>query len=74
MLARQVALFQPELVLAMGRQAVQAVTGRNDPLGRMGGDPVYGGRPLVATYDQGIYCVRPPTRPGLGKICVWLAP
>jgi DNA polymerase len=59
-LARQVALFQPELVLAMGRQAVQAVTGRNDPLGRMRGVTLsYGGRPLVATYDPR-YLLRAP--------------
>lgn len=59
-LARQVALFQPELVLAMGRQAVQAVTGRNDPLGRMRGVTLsYGGRPLVATYDPR-YLLRTP--------------
>lgn len=59
-LARQVALFQPDLVLAMGRQAVQAVTGRNDPLGRMRGMTLsYGGRPLVATYDPR-YLLRTP--------------
>ena len=67
-LARQVALFPARARARHGRQAGRPVTGRNDP-GRMGGVPcpMVAGRSSPLTIQVGIHCVRPPTRPGLGK-------
>ncbi len=36
-LLRQIALLQPKIILAMGRFAVQALTGSNEPLGKLRG-------------------------------------
>jgi DNA polymerase len=50
-LARQVALVQPRIILAMGRFAVQSLLGTTEPLGRLRGRVHrYQGVPVVVTY------------------------
>lgn len=59
-LGRQIALLQPRLVLAMGRQSAQSLTGRADPIGKLRGAAHHAfERPLVATYDPA-YLLRAP--------------
>lgn len=50
-LARQVALLQPKVIVAMGRFAVQALLGSTEPMGRLRGRVHhYQGVPLIVTY------------------------
>ncbi|MDT8368742.1 MAG: uracil-DNA glycosylase family protein [Longimicrobiales bacterium] len=50
-LARQLALVQPEALLAVGTFAAQLLTGRDEPLGKLRGEVQrYEGIPLVVTY------------------------
>lgn len=54
-LARQIALLQPKIILAMGRVAVQALTGSSEPLGKLRGrvHPLAGAAspvPVIVTY------------------------
>jgi uracil-DNA glycosylase len=50
-LRRQVELLQPKVIVAMGRFAVQALLGTNDPLGKLRGQRhEYAGVPVVVTY------------------------
>jgi DNA polymerase len=59
-LQRQLELLQPHLVLAMGRQSAQALTGASEPLGRLRGQLHRAQElPLVATYDPA-YLLRSP--------------
>jgi DNA polymerase len=59
-LARQVELLQPRLVLAMGVQAARRLTGLAEPLGRLRGRVHrWRGLPLVVTYPPG-YLLRTP--------------
>lgn len=59
-LARQIALLQPRLVLAMGRQSAQALTGSSDPIGKLRGQ-VHSAHhvAMIATYDPA-YLLRAP--------------
>ena len=51
LLARRVQELQPKVILAMGRFAVQALAGTDEPLGRLRGRALdYLGFPLVVTY------------------------
>ncbi|KQW46187.1 MULTISPECIES: uracil-DNA glycosylase [unclassified Roseateles] len=59
-LARQVELLQPRLVLAMGLQAARRLTGLAEPLGRLRGRVHnWRGLPLVVTYAPA-YLLRSP--------------
>ena len=59
-LARQVALVQPRVILAMGRFAVQSLLGSDAPLGKLRGQlHDWHGVPLVATYHPA-YLLRQP--------------
>ncbi|MDR7298270.1 DNA polymerase [Pelomonas aquatica] len=59
-LARQVELLQPRLVLAMGLQAARRLTGLAEPLGRLRGRVhEWRGLPLVVTYHPA-YLLRSP--------------
>jgi len=59
-LARQVELLQPRLVLAMGLQAARRLTGLAEPLGRLRGRVhQWRGLPVVVTYPPG-YLLRTP--------------
>jgi uracil-DNA glycosylase len=50
-LRRQVALLQPKIIVAMGRFAVQSLTGSSEPLGKLRGQRHrYAGVPVVVTY------------------------
>ncbi len=50
-LARQIALVQPRIILAMGRFAAQALLGSDEPLGKLRGHVHrYQGVPVVVTY------------------------
>jgi DNA polymerase len=50
-LQRQIALVQPKLILAMGKFAIQQLTGSTDPVGRLRGRVhLYQGVPVVVTY------------------------
>jgi uracil-DNA glycosylase len=54
-LLRQIALLQPKIILAMGRFAVQALTGSTEPLGKLRGrvHALQGGSyaaPVIVTY------------------------
>jgi uracil-DNA glycosylase len=54
-LHRQIALLQPRIILAMGRFAVQALTGSTEPLGKLRGrvHALHGGHyaaPVIVTY------------------------
>ena len=60
-LARQVALLQPRLILAMGRFAVQALLRTNEPIGKLRGQVHrYQGVPVIVTYHPA-YLLRTPT-------------
>lgn len=53
-LARQVALLQPRVVLAMGLQAARRLTGTTEPLGRLRGRVhQWRGLPVVVTFAPG---------------------
>ncbi len=59
-LRRQVALVQPEVILAMGRFAVQSLLGSQEPIGRLRGRVHdYLGVPVVVTYHPA-YLLRNP--------------
>jgi DNA polymerase len=59
-LARQVALLQPRLVLAMGLQAARRLTGLAEPLGKLRGRVHrWQGLPVVVTYPPA-YLLRTP--------------
>lgn len=59
-LARQVALVQPKIILAMGRFAVQALLQTTEPLGKLRGQiHTYQGVPVVVTYHPA-YLLRNP--------------
>jgi DNA polymerase len=59
-LARQIALVQPRIVLALGRFAVQALLGSDEPIGRLRGRVHrYQGLPLVVSYHPA-YLLRQP--------------
>lgn len=59
-LARQVELLQPRLVLAMGLQAARRLTGLAEPLGRLRGRVhTWRGLPVVVTYPPA-YLLRSP--------------
>lgn len=59
-LARQVELLRPRLVLAMGLQAARRLTGLAEPLGRLRGRAhSWGGLPVVVTYHPA-YLLRSP--------------
>ncbi|MBX3609470.1 MAG: uracil-DNA glycosylase [Hydrogenophaga sp.] len=63
-LARQVALVQPKLIIAMGRFAVQALLKTNEPIGRLRGRVHhYEGVPVIVTYHPA-YLLRTPTDKG----------
>jgi uracil-DNA glycosylase len=59
-LARQVALVQPRIIVALGRAAVQSLLGSNEPIGRLRGRVHrYQGVPLIVTYHPA-YLLRNP--------------
>ena len=59
-LLRQVELVQPQVVLAMGRFAVQSLLASDEPIGRLRGRVHrWRGRPLVVTYHPA-YLLRSP--------------
>ena len=59
-LARQVALVQPKIILAMGRFAVQSVLQTTEPLGKLRGQlHSFEGVPVVVTYTPA-YLLRNP--------------
>lgn len=59
-LARQVALVQPQIILAMGRFAVQSLLQTTEPLGKLRGQVhTYQGVPVVVTYHPA-YLLRNP--------------
>ena len=63
-LARQVALVQPKLILAMGRFAVQALLQTNEPIGKLRGQVHrYQGVPVIVTYHPA-YLLRTPSDKG----------
>ena len=60
-LLRQIALVKPRLILAMGRFAIQQLTGSDAPVGRLRGRVHhYQGVPVVVTYHPA-YLLRQPT-------------
>ncbi len=60
-LARQVALLQPKIILAMGRFAVQALLQTDEPIGKLRGRVHhYQGVPVIVTYHPA-YLLRNPT-------------
>lgn len=59
-LARQVELLQPRLILALGLQAARRLTGLTEPLGRLRGRVhAWRGLPLIVTYHPA-YLLRSP--------------
>lgn len=63
-LARQVALVQPKVIIAMGRFAVQALLQSNEPIGKLRGQVHrYQGVPVIVTYHPA-YLLRTPTDKG----------
>lgn len=59
-LQRQIALLQPRIILALGRFAVQALLGSQEPIGRLRGRVHhYGAIPLVVSYHPA-YLLRAP--------------
>ena len=59
-LARQVALVQPKIILAMGRFAVQSLLQTTEPIGKLRGRVhLYQGVPVVVTYHPA-YLLRNP--------------
>jgi DNA polymerase len=66
-LARQVELLQPRLVLAMGLQAARRLTGSTEPLGRLRGQVHrWRGLPVVVTFAPGYLL-----RAGADKAAAW---
>ncbi len=66
-LARQVALLQPRVVLAMGLQAARRLTGTTEPLGRLRGRVhQWRGLPVVVTFAPGYLL-----RSGADKAGAW---
>jgi len=60
-LARQVALVQPKIIIAMGRFAVQSLLRSDEPIGRLRGRiHRFEGVPVVVTYHPA-YLLRTPT-------------
>lgn len=60
-LARQVALLQPKIILAMGRFAVQSLLQTDEPIGKLRGRVhSYQGVPVIVTYHPA-YLLRSPT-------------
>ncbi len=60
-LDRQIALLKPRIIFAMGRLAVQALLGSNEPLGRLRGRVhAYQGSPVIATFAPA-YLLRNPS-------------
>jgi DNA polymerase len=60
-LARQVALLQPKLILAMGRFAVQSLLQSDEPIGKLRGRVhQYQGVPVIVTYHPA-YLLRTPS-------------
>jgi DNA polymerase len=60
-LARQVALLQPKIILAMGRFAVQSLLQTDEPIGKLRGRVHhYQGVPVIVTYHPA-YLLRTPT-------------
>jgi DNA polymerase len=60
-LARQVALLQPKIILAMGRFAVQSLLQSDEPIGKLRGRVHhYEGVPVIVTYHPA-YLLRTPT-------------
>jgi DNA polymerase len=60
-LARQVALVQPKIILAMGRFAVQSLLQTSEPIGKLRGRVHrYQGVPVIVTYHPA-YLLRTPT-------------
>jgi uracil-DNA glycosylase len=60
-LARQVALVQPKIILAMGRFAVQSLLRNDEPIGRLRGRVHrYEGVPVIVTYHPA-YLLRTPS-------------
>lgn len=54
LLARQIELLKPRIILAMGRLAVQTLLGSNEPLGRLRGRVHdYQGTPVIVTLAPG---------------------
>lgn len=63
-LARQVALVQPKVIVAMGRFAVQSLLQTTEPIGRLRGRVHhYQGVPVIVTYHPA-YLLRTPTDKG----------
>jgi uracil-DNA glycosylase family 4 len=63
-LARQVALVKPQVIVAMGRFAVQALLKTNEPIGRLRGQVHhYEGVPVIVTYHPA-YLLRTPADKG----------
>ncbi len=63
-LARQVALVQPKVIVALGRFAVQALLHSQEPLGRLRGQPhSYRGVPVIVSYLPA-YLLRHPADKG----------
>jgi DNA polymerase len=61
-LARQIALLQPRLILAVGRIAAQTLLQSSEPVGRMRGrSHEFKGIPLVVTYHPA-YLLRSPSQ------------
>jgi uracil-DNA glycosylase len=59
-LAQQLALVQPQVILAMGRVAIRQLLGSDEPLGRLRGQVHQRqGLPVIATYDP-VYLLRNP--------------
>jgi uracil-DNA glycosylase len=59
-LARQVALVQPKVIIAMGRFAVQSLLQTSEPIGRLRGQVHhYQGVPVIVTYHPA-YLLRTP--------------
>lgn len=74
-LARQVALVQPKLILAMGRFAVQSLLQTSEPIGKLRGKVhSYQGVPVIVTYHPA-YLLRMPTdkRKAWADLCLALA-
>ncbi|MBQ0961867.1 uracil-DNA glycosylase, partial [Ideonella sp. 4Y11] len=60
-LQRQIALVQPRIILAMGKFAIQQLTGSDEPVGRLRGRVHrYQGVPVVVTYHPA-YLLRQPS-------------
>ena len=60
-LARQVALVQPKIILAMGRFAVQSLLQTSEPIGKLRGQVHrYQGVPVIVTYHPA-YLLRTPS-------------